>query len=230
LLDRRVQRIGGRAHGIHDGLPRRISGSACFVRCGARSLGSDPGFLAGEARSLGSVPELLALLSNRFERLAMMVALIVPPSHRGTKHLIPTPPAGRMLTSVDRQHDHRCISRAKVHRVREARHHGTTRLSMNARKVKRTGRNAFDDSVQLLAELSPQAETPGLIPLAHFECLVFGLWPEDNVQCHFNLGAWRVPRPMGWPSQDSSGAQPNVDQVPSVPRRTARMHLRARSH
>ena len=103
--------------------------------------------------------------------------------------LIPTPPAGRMLTSVDRQHDHRCISRAKVHRVREARHHGTTRLSMNARKVKRTGRNAFDDSVQLLAELSPQAETPGLIPLAHFECLVFGLWPEDNVQRHFNLGA-----------------------------------------
>jgi hypothetical protein len=100
-----------------------------------------------------------------------------------------------MLTSVDRQHDHRCISRAKVHRVREARHHGTTRLSMNARKVKRTGRNAFDDSVQLLAELSPQAETPGLIPLAHFECLVFGLWPEDNVQRHstLELGAYLGP-------------------------------------
>ena len=53
LIDRRAQRIGGRAHGVHNGLPRRLAGDAC---------------------RLGSVPELLSFLSDRFECLAMMVA------------------------------------------------------------------------------------------------------------------------------------------------------------
>jgi hypothetical protein len=69
LIDRRAERIGGRAHGIHDGLPRRIGGNPCQLSSGARCLGCNPRLLAGDARRLGGVPELLSFLSDRFEHL-----------------------------------------------------------------------------------------------------------------------------------------------------------------
>jgi hypothetical protein len=42
------------------------------------------------------------------------------------------------------------------------------------------------------AELSHQAEALRLIPLAHFQRLVFGLWPEDNFQRH--VQPWSLAR------------------------------------
>ena len=106
--------------------------------------------------------------------------------------LCPALPAGWMLASVDRQYHHCGISHAKVNRVGEARQHGTTSLSTNPRKMKGTGRNALDDSVQFFAELSPQTDALRLIPLAHFQRLVFGLWPEDNFQRH--VQPWSLAR------------------------------------
>jgi hypothetical protein len=97
-----------------------------------------------------------------------------------------------MLPSVDRQHHHCGISHAKVRWVGETRQHGTTSLSMNARKMKWTGRSALDDSVQFFGELSPQTEALRLIPLAHIQRLVFGLWPEDNCQRH--VQPWSLAR------------------------------------
>ena len=55
---------------------------------------------------------------------------------------------------------------------------------MNARKIRWAGRNTLDDSVQFFDELSPQTEALQLIPLAHFQRLVFGLRPQDNFQRH----------------------------------------------
>jgi hypothetical protein len=74
LFERRVQRIGSRAHGIHDGLSRGLRDSPCFLTGRARRLGGDPRLLAGDARRLGGVTQPLSLLSDRLECVAMMVA------------------------------------------------------------------------------------------------------------------------------------------------------------
>jgi hypothetical protein len=63
---------------------------------------------------------------------------------------------------------------------------------MNARKLKWTDRDALDDPVQLFAELAPQTEALRLVPPAHFQHFVFGLWPEDNFQRH--IQPWSLVR------------------------------------
>lgn len=74
LFERSAERIGSGAHRIHHGLPRRFGGVSCFLASGARRLGCDPSLLAGDARCLSGVPQLLSLLSDGFERFAMIVA------------------------------------------------------------------------------------------------------------------------------------------------------------
>jgi len=74
LFERSVQRIGCDTHCIQHGLPRGVGGSPSFFAGGARCLGCDPCLLAGDARSLRGAPQLLSVLSDGFERFAMMVA------------------------------------------------------------------------------------------------------------------------------------------------------------
>ena len=74
LFERSAECIGSGAHHIHYGLPSGVCGVPCFLASGARRLGCDPRLLAGDARRLSGVPQLLSLLSDGFERFAMMVA------------------------------------------------------------------------------------------------------------------------------------------------------------
>ena len=74
LFERSAECIGSGAHRIHHGLPRRVGGVPRFLASSARRLGGDPRPLAGDARRLSGVPQMLSLLSDRFERFAMMIA------------------------------------------------------------------------------------------------------------------------------------------------------------
>ena len=68
---------------------------------------------------------------------------------------------------------------------------------MNAWKDEWAVSHAFDDPIQLLAELSPQPKTLRLVPLTHFKRLVFSFRPEDNFQRQrsaLQLGAHLRPR------------------------------------
>lgn len=97
---------------------------------------------------------------------------------------------------MDRQY-HIDISHAEVHRIGESRQHGTTSLPVNAREDERTVGNAVDHSIQLLAELPPQVGTLRLVPLTHFNRLVFSFRPEDDFQSQrsaLELGAHLGPR------------------------------------
>jgi hypothetical protein len=93
LFERRVQRIGGGARRVHHGVPRSVGGSPCFFAGGARRLGCDPCLLAGNARSFSGVPQLLSVLSDCFERLAMMVANF-------TRFLCESPELFRLIPGV----------------------------------------------------------------------------------------------------------------------------------
>src|SRR4029453_815060 len=73
VLERRVHRVGCRAYGIHHDMPRSVCGNSCFLARRARRLGCDPCLLAGDARRLSGLSQPLSLLSDCFERLAMMV-------------------------------------------------------------------------------------------------------------------------------------------------------------
>ena len=73
LFERSAECIGSGANRIHHGLPSRVCGVPCFLASGARRLGCDPRLLAGRARRLSGVPQMLSLLSERFERFAMMI-------------------------------------------------------------------------------------------------------------------------------------------------------------
>jgi len=51
-------------------------------------------------------------------------------------------------------------------------------------KGQRALRDARDENVHRLAELLPETRTPRFVPLAHFQHLVFGLRPEDDIARH----------------------------------------------
>ncbi|HKH72406.1 MAG TPA: hypothetical protein VKA59_13695 [Vicinamibacterales bacterium] len=74
MFERRAERFGSDAHRLHHGLPRRVGGVPRFLASSARRLGGDPRLLAGDARRLSGVPQMLSLLSDCFERFAMMIA------------------------------------------------------------------------------------------------------------------------------------------------------------
>ena len=74
LFERPAERFGSGAHRLDHGLPRRVGGVPRFLAGSARRLGGDPRLLAGDTRRLSGVPQMLSLLSNRFERFAMMIA------------------------------------------------------------------------------------------------------------------------------------------------------------
>src|SRR4029453_551073 len=73
LFERSVQRVGCGAYCIHHGVPRSLCGSSCFLARRARCRGCDPCLLAGGACGFSGFSQPLSLLSDRFERLAMMV-------------------------------------------------------------------------------------------------------------------------------------------------------------
>jgi len=51
---------------------------------------------------------------------------------------------------------------------------------VDAWKGKGRGDDPSDKSVQRLAELTARTDTPRLVPLSNFKCIVFGLRPEDD--------------------------------------------------
>ena len=73
LFERSSQRVGCGADGIHDGMPRSLRGRPCFLARRARRLGCHPCLLAGYARGFSGFSQPFSLLSDCFERFAMMI-------------------------------------------------------------------------------------------------------------------------------------------------------------
>lgn len=85
---------------------------------------------------------------------------------------------------MDRQHHHCGIGDSKIDGIRKSCQHRSPRFVVNARKSKRTDCNAFDERIEFLPELLSKASAPRFVPVVNFKHFVFGLWPENNFECH----------------------------------------------
>ncbi len=107
---------------------------------------------------------------------------------RRLDRLAPTLPAAlptrRMLPTVNRQHDNRTRSHAKVNRVGKPTQHGSLRRAMHARK--RCGKvgDPLHEFLEGFTELVAEARTPRFVPLLNLDRLRSGLWPEDDLEWH----------------------------------------------
>lgn len=89
-----------------------------------------------------------------------------------------------MLPAMDGQHDDDFACKPKVDGVGKALQHRSAGLAVDSGKRQGTLDDPRDQGVDLLPELLPEARTPLVVPVAHFQQFVFGLRPEDDVSGH----------------------------------------------
>jgi hypothetical protein len=86
------------------------------------------------------------------------------------------------LPPVQGEHHNLVVGRPKVDGVGEPRHHRSTNLAVHAVEHEGVRRDSADECVELKREFVPEPGSSRLVPRLYFNCVVFGLWPKDNLR------------------------------------------------